>query len=412
VGCLHENVICLNHYEFFRKYLCYDCGKVWMCECEKELALQFLPHQVRYGTESGTQMRYPVSGFAQNICPACRGQKEEAHPRAAIYGQKGKIERYYWREIYKSYLGNVRSWLSERNIVVRDIIDFENRFSKEAKQMRKEAKKIWQFRHKEEPKYDLKEPTEAAFLLTVDVPQKYLVSKYVQIRKGKQRIGKWIGQNGEPSSAEDVVKDWYENEGFSVRKCERKLISVLVGTLCASVIQDTKDPRVRIVMRQSTRGWAFKKRGTPLIQFLLPEDFGTKGYFKRRSKAFNNLLKSLEKTDLKASFEEMLNASKSLRDYLWVNDDEAVELGRIALRVMPQSLVLKCIGWAVRDFWNRQPGWPDLFVFRTNEFQFVEVKTPHDKLSLEQMSWFKWAIEKAAIPCEIFRLRKAVTADK
>jgi len=95
-----------------------------------------------------------------------------------------------------------------------------------------------------------------------------------------------------------------------------------------------------------------------------------------------------------------------------VNDDEAVELGRIALRVMPQSLVLKCIGWAVRDFWNRQPGWPDLFVFRTNEFQFVEVKTPHDKLSLEQMSWFKWAIEEAAIPCEIFRLRKAVTADK
>jgi len=139
VDCLHANVICLNHYDTFRKYLCNDCSKVWMCECEKELALQFLPYQVRYGTEFGTEKRYPVSGFAQNICPACRGQEEEAHPRAAIYGQKGKIERYYWREIYKSYLGNVRSWLSERNIAVIDIIDFQNRFPKEATRMRKEA---------------------------------------------------------------------------------------------------------------------------------------------------------------------------------------------------------------------------------------------------------------------------------
>jgi len=382
-----------------------------MCECKKELALQFLPHQISHGRESGTYIRYAVSGFARNICPSCRGEKEKAHPRAAIYGQKGKIERYYWREIFKTYLEKARSWLAERNIVIKYVIDFENRFSKEAKRMRKEAKKFWQFRHKKAPKYDLKEPTEAAFLSKVDVPQKYLDSKYVQVQKGEQKIGKWIGLKGKPSCAEDVVIDWYENEGFSVRKCERKLISVLIGTFCAPVIQDPKDPRVRIGMRHSTRGWTSNKRDTPLIQFLLPEDFGTKEYFKRRSKAFNNLLKGLEKTELKALFEEMLNSSTSLRDYLWVNNDEAVELGRFALRVMPQLLVLKCIEWAIRDFWNRQSGWPDLFVFTDDEFWFVEVKTPHDKLSLEQMSWFRWAIEEVSIPCEIFRLRRTATAD-
>ena len=121
MDCRHENVYCLNHYDTFRKYLCFDCGKVWMCECEKELALQFLPQQVRYGTEYGTHLRYPVSGFIQNICAACRGQKEEAHPRAAIYRQKGKIERYYWREIYKTYLEKVRDWLVERNVQVKNI---------------------------------------------------------------------------------------------------------------------------------------------------------------------------------------------------------------------------------------------------------------------------------------------------
>lgn len=136
MGCRHGNTFCLNHYEFFRKYKCYDCGEVLMCECEKELALQFLPHQISYGRESGTYIRYAVSGFARNICPSCRGEKEKAHPRAAIYGQKGKIERYYWREIFKIYLEKARSWLAERNIVIKDVIDFENRFSKEAKRMR------------------------------------------------------------------------------------------------------------------------------------------------------------------------------------------------------------------------------------------------------------------------------------
>ena len=409
MGCRHENTACLNHYEIFRKYMCYDCGKIWMCECDIELALQFLLHQVRYGTEYGTHLRYPVSGFARNICPACRGQKEEAHPRAAIYGQKGKVERYYWREIYKTYLENTRSWLAERNIVVKDIIDFEKRFPKEAKRMKKEAKKIWQIRHKKAPKYDLKELTEATFLSKVDVPQKYLDFEYVQARKGKQKIGKWVGHNGKPLSAEDVVIDWYENEGFSAKKCERKLVSILMGTFCASVIQDPKDPRIRVGIRQSTKGWTQNKRDTQLIQFLLPEDFGTREYFKRRSKAFSNLLKSLKKADMKELFEKLLDLSTSLRDYLWVNDNEAVELGRIALRVMPQSLILKCIDWAIRDFWNHQPGWPDLFVFRADEFRFVEVKTPNDELSIEQMNWFKWAIEKAAIPCEILRLRRAAT---
>jgi hypothetical protein len=378
-----------------------------MCECERELALQFLPHQVRYGTEYGTQLRYPVSGFARNICSACRGQKEEAHPLAAIYGQKGKVERYYWREIYKTYLESVRSFLAEQKIVVEDIIEFEKKFPKTAKDMKKEAKKIWQIYHKNTPMYDLKEPTEASFLKEVNVPQKYLDCKYAPIRKSKQKIGRWVGQKGNRVSAEDIAIEWYENEGFSAKKCERKLISVLVGTFCFSVIQDPKDPKVRICMRGSTKGWSLSNRATPLIQFLLPEDFGSKEYFERRSKAFNSLLERLRKTDMEKLFEELLAPSKLLRDYLWVNDDEAVELGRIVLRVMPQSLVLKCIDWAIRGFRNRQSGWADLFVFRNGEFKFVEVKSPHDELSLEQMNWFKWAIEEADIPCEILRLTKS-----
>ena len=53
---------------------------------------------------------------------------------------------------------------------------------------------------------------------------------------------------------------------------------------------------------------------------------------------------------------------------------------------------------------------PDLFVFKDKDFLFVEVKSGlaryHDKLSLAQMNWFRWAVEEANMPCEIVRLQE------
>ena len=97
--CTHSKVQCLNHYEIFRKYLCEECRGVFVCRCEKELALTFLPHQVHHAQEYGTRKQFRVTGFAPKMCAECREEIEMPHPRAAIYGQKGKVERYYWREI-------------------------------------------------------------------------------------------------------------------------------------------------------------------------------------------------------------------------------------------------------------------------------------------------------------------------
>jgi hypothetical protein len=118
-----------------------------MCACERELALTFLPHQTRYGTEYGTHRRYVVAGFASKICLECRGQPEQSHPRAAIWGRKGKVERYYWREIHRTYLEIARSWMAEHNIVIKDVLELASRFPGEIKTFKKEAKKQWQQRH-------------------------------------------------------------------------------------------------------------------------------------------------------------------------------------------------------------------------------------------------------------------------
>jgi len=143
------------------------------------------------------------------------------------------------------------------------------------------------------------------------------------------------------------------------------------------------------------------------MAILLPEDFGSAEFYERRKNVIQRNISNIRNEEnLSILFNDLLRASESLRDYLWVNDDDAVETAEIAINILPSEMVLSSLEWAIQDFWQRQPGWPDLFVYKGNEYKFVEVKSPHDKLSQEQMKWFEWASEQD-IPSEILRVVKS-----
>jgi hypothetical protein len=286
----------LNEYDTFRKYLCEDCGDVVMCECEAELATTFLPHQTQTGQESGTRRRLPVAGFAKAVCRGCRGEPEPPAPRAAIYNQKGKIQRYYWREITKTYYQSLLEWAREHGVGIENIMSIETEFPEETKRLKKTARKCWQQRHKQNPKYDTSERTPAQFLAEVPVQEVEVEAEYVKERRGDALVGRWRVSCGETGSAEDIATDYYQSAGYQVYRCERKLVSMLVAVLCWPVIQDPDDPHVQGVMRGSTVSW---RPGihTPLINFLLPQDFGSAAFFDRRERAFEAHLGLLEEAD-------------------------------------------------------------------------------------------------------------------
>ncbi|HLO14676.1 MAG TPA: VRR-NUC domain-containing protein [Anaerolineales bacterium] len=404
--CAHSSVRCLNHYEIFRKYLCEDCESVFICQCEKELALTFLPHQVNNAQEYGTGKQFRVTGFAPNMCAECRGEIEMPHPRAAIYGQKGKVERYYWREIYKTYCQYTLEWMHQNSEKVKDILEFQKRFPDVAKHLERKAKNHWKTLAKQNPKYDMKETTDAEFLSKVSIPEIQISAEYRQIEKGNQKIGKWVSQEGDLVSVEQIATELYNSQGYSVLRCERLLISTWVATFLCLSIQDLTDPRVRTVFRNSTKGWTSKNRNTGLIAILLPEDFGAAEFYERRKSAITSNIGYIRNSEnLSVVFNEFLESSESFRDYLWVNSNEAVETARTALDVLPKDTVISSIEWAIQDFWRRQPGWPDLFVYRDMEYKFVEVKSPYDELSLEQIQWLGWASGQK-IPCEILRVKR------
>ena len=403
---MHSNVRCLNHYEIFRKYLCEECEGVFICQCEKELALTFLPHQVNYAQEYGTHKQIRVTGFAPNMCAECRGETEISHPKAAIYGLKGKVERYYWREIYKTQCKYILEWMNQNSEKVKNILEFQKRFPDVTKELKKQAKNHWKTAAKQNPKYDMKETTNSEFLTKTSIPEVQISVEYRQIEKDNQKIGKWVSQDGSLVQVEKIATELYASQGYTALRCERLLISTWVATFLSPSIQDTNDSKVRVVFRNSTKGWTSKNRDTGLIKILLPEDFGAIEFYKRRKEAIKSDIGYMRNAEnLLVIFNEFLESSESLRDYLWVNSDEAVETAKTALNVLPKEIVISSVEWAIQDFWKRQPGWTDLFVYKDTDYKFVEVKSPYDELSLEQMQWFDWASEQK-IPCEILRVKR------
>jgi hypothetical protein len=405
MDCLHHNVTCLNQYETIRKYRCVDCDGVFMCACEQEWALTFLPHQTRAGLEAGTGLRLVVLDFAPDLCSECRGETPQCFPVAAIYGRKGKIERFYWREIRRDTYLAMLAYLKERGETVTNVFDFQKRFPGVEEELGRAAKRAWQNQHRKSPKYDTREQTEAAFLARVSVPTHEVLAEYVQISHRGQLVGKWRADDGQHVSAEKLVAGVLATQGYRVLSCERRLISVLVATFLVDVVQDPSDPRQQLVMRGSTRNW---KRGkaTPRITFRLPADFGSAQYYLRRKTQFDYALEALGKVmDLSAEFDSRADRSRSLRDYLWVVDDDAELLTQSALAIMSRETVIAALRWTIASFWARQPGWPDLFAWNDLGYHFCEVKSPHDELSLEQMRWFEWAVDNAHLPCKIARVK-------
>ena len=316
---------------------------------------QNLPVSMELATSIQYQGLRPI--FAQNV----EAKRKKLIPARLFMDKKGKVERYYWREIFKTYCEYVLNWLQQNSDQVKDIIEFQSRFRGIATELKKKAKKHWQALDKQSPKYDLKERTEAEFLSQVPVPLIRIEAKYRQIEKNDQKIGKWINQSGQLASVEEIGSEWYRSKGYNILACERKFISTWVGTFLSLPIQDPSDLRVRSTFRNSTKGWTSHNQNSLLISILLPEDFGSPEYYKRREVAIKAGIRRMRTAgNLRTLFDELLDDSESLRDYLWVNDDKTVEVARIALNILPKETVVTSVEWAIQDFWHRQPGWPDL----------------------------------------------------
>src|SRR2546426_12297513 len=109
MDCTHAAVNVINWYELVPKYRCDGCDKVLICDCESGRSARLLPHQTRSAGGPGF-WRIPVDGVVPGICHYCRGLALPPAPKAALPNQKGKVQRYYWREISRLTFEKLAAW--------------------------------------------------------------------------------------------------------------------------------------------------------------------------------------------------------------------------------------------------------------------------------------------------------------
>jgi hypothetical protein len=62
--------------------------------------------------------------------------------------------------------------------------------------------------------------------------------------------------------------------------------------------------------------------------------------------------------------------------------------------------------YLVEDYCGRRSGWPDLIIFRDNEFFFAELKSATDKPGTSQQRWLRDNRERLHFPFKSIEVRK------
>lgn len=399
--CLHSTVRCLNEFELIRKYRCESCGAVMMCACDESVGRKFLALQLEFGVELDTKRQVRVTaGFQPKVCEECRGLPLTPHPKSASPGRTSKIARYYWRELAFETLKRFDVWAQTRGPCTRTPAEDTEIKNKIRRDVLEELKSL----HETAPKYTFSKTRTPEIIDKYGVEVVPLKGTYVNSHTKKRAI---IMDSAGSCSVEEYACRHFRSQGYGAVIIENQPIRVLFGVYMSPVIQDVTDPRTRTVGISDRRPSDGAARGK-ISWIVLPEDFGTQGYGVRRAEAIRKHLSAMicEPRELQRLFDLWLGPSEDLRQYLSGDQIDQVRVSRQLINILPAVAIIEILQYLIEDYWGRRAGWPDLLVYRGNEFFFAEVKSAADKLGERQERWIRDNHERLRFPFKLVEVLK------
>lgn len=374
-----------------------------MCACEEEFGLKYLPHQIERTRCSRSKERVPVTlGFQERVCRECRGLPLESHPKAELYGQSGKLQRYYWREISKRRIELYGIWAAEHDADPLIALSEEEKGAqkKAAQQAVREIKEL----HATTPKYMFdKEESQSQVLEECAVEIENVHVTYVKGPEGTRARVLW---NDEPVSVEEYARRYYHERGYESLEVESIPFHVLFGVYLWPLMLDPEDERGQVCVFGERNAFQQKAPGKN-IALVKPGDFGSPAYGQRRKEAIDKHFTEVLALDgLAELFEHWLEPSERLRQYLWAHEPERVAIARRVSEILPQETLLRILRYLVDSYWARYLGWPDLLVYNDSDFFFVEVKSSKDSLSNDQKRWIRDNRDVLVLPFRLFKLHR------
>ncbi len=376
-----------------------------MCACEKDFARRFLPHQITEGVELETHGRIMVTlGFQPRICNCCRGLPEEAHPKAEIYGFTSKIERYYWREIYFQTTQRFAEWVDQQGF--RDIQSAQKSNSDVYKKISRDVINEIKELHNRAPKYIYQEKSQEEVIKENNVQIVRVDANYLNHSERKVSIS----LEGQIYTPETFSALYYNRQGYDTLFVESRPFHVIFAVFMWLLIQDPTDPLVNIIGFGDRIAFDHGEKGKTIWTHL-PSDFGTSGYARRRVEAIKKhfAIIPLEKRELLWVFDYWVEPSFDLRQYLWAHDPQDVEQARKIVSLLPISATLAILRYLTNDYWHHYLGWPDLLVYRPDDYFFVEVKSSKDKLREDQKTWIQGNHSELHLPFKLLKIHRKIS---
>jgi hypothetical protein len=191
---------------------------------------------------------------------------------------------------------------------------------------------------------------------------------------------KWKG------NVELGVIDYFENLGYSAHFTENHLWKNILGILCWDLVFDENQTGIHHPFQ-----WA-------------PSHYSSEGFTLGKEKDFEEKMGLLASLDL--FFAHALHIKENHEGKLnplidWYTLD--IELIRELVHRVPQESLALVLRYLWTHLSTHAKGFPDLFVFKDSEYQFIEVKSPTDHLSAIQYFWHDFLI-KTGIKFELYRV--------
>ena len=400
--CSHDTVRLLSRHEIIRKYECEDCRAVMACSCDESFAKRFLPHQIDSATDDKTGQRVASGGFAAGLCNECRGLPAVPSPRAEGYRSGGKVERYYWREIYMEWQRRLDAWCVARGL---ERNSREIQVLERSEAIRREVVNEMRASAAANPKYDMTERSAADVLAAAGVETIDMQGTYVADTQEAALL-----RGGEVMDVEEYVQRELQDDGWTAIRCESRPFHALFGCLMWLWVQDSADPLNRIVGLGGRDG--IETDGNGIVWTQLPEDFGHPNHALRRAADLDEHMEHFlpdDTEELLALFDYWLEPSLGFRAYLWAHDDDTTDTAIEIVETVGARTTKRILRFLAEGYWARYLGWPDFLVHRDAAWFLAEVKSSKDRLSGDQKAWFEANAAHLGLPAKVIKVHRTRT---
>ena len=201
----------------------------------------------------------------------------------------------------------------------------------------------------------------------------------------------------------------FATRGSTQSYSKTRLFMSYLGCTCGCC-QDPCDPRVRMVGFGDRHAYG-QCLPSKLIWTGQPQDFGTADYGRRRAKAITKHLSAIseDRVELHRLFDDWLAPSVGLRQYLWAHRQESIDTARKVIEIIPPPMLKNLLRYLVHNYRGRCSGWPDLLLYRGNQWFLAEVKSWSDKLSKKQKRWIQDNHRYLHLPFKLVKVHRIQT---